>query len=45
MAQITEGIFTGGVLELVDALSLKESQRVRLIVEPIGDPCLIAMPR
>lgn len=38
MAQITEAIFTGGVLKPVDALSLKESQRVRLIVEPIGDP-------
>jgi predicted DNA-binding antitoxin AbrB/MazE fold protein len=38
MAQITEAIFTGGVLKPVNALSLKESQRVRLIVEPIGDP-------
>ena len=38
MAQITEAIFTGGVLKPVDKLSLRESQRVRLIVEPIGDP-------
>lgn len=38
MAQITEAVFTGGVLKPVDDLSLKESQRVRLIVEPIGDP-------
>jgi predicted DNA-binding antitoxin AbrB/MazE fold protein len=38
MAQITEAIFTGGVLKPVDALSLKESQRVRLIVEPLGHP-------
>jgi predicted DNA-binding antitoxin AbrB/MazE fold protein len=38
MAQVTEAIFTGGVLKPVEALSLKESQRVRLIVEPIGDP-------
>ena len=38
MAQITEAIFMGGVLKPVDALSLRESQRVRLIVEPIGDP-------
>jgi len=38
MAQITEAIFTGGVLKPVETLSLKESERVRLIVEPIGDP-------
>ncbi len=38
MAQITEAIFTNGVLKPVETLSLKESQRVRLIVEPIGDP-------
>jgi predicted DNA-binding antitoxin AbrB/MazE fold protein len=37
MVQITEAIFTGGVLKPLDALSLRESQRVRLIVEPIGD--------
>jgi len=37
MAQITEAIFTGGVLKPVDNLSLRESQRVRLIIEPIGD--------
>ena len=38
MAQITEAIFTDGVLKPLDNLSLQESQRVRLIVEPIGDP-------
>ncbi len=38
MAQITEAIFTGGVLKPIENLSLRESQRVRLIVEPIGDP-------
>jgi predicted DNA-binding antitoxin AbrB/MazE fold protein len=38
MAQITEAIFTGGVLKPVDDLCLRESQRVRLIIEPIGDP-------
>ena len=27
----------GGVLKPVDKLSLREEQRVRLIVEPIGD--------
>jgi predicted DNA-binding antitoxin AbrB/MazE fold protein len=36
--QITEAIFTGGVLKPVENLSLRESKRVRLIVEPIGDP-------
>ena len=38
MAQIIEAIFTGGVLRPVESLSLRESQRVRLIVEPIGEP-------
>jgi predicted DNA-binding antitoxin AbrB/MazE fold protein len=37
MAQITEAIFTGGVLKPVGNLSLREAQRVRLIVEPLGD--------
>jgi predicted DNA-binding antitoxin AbrB/MazE fold protein len=36
MAQITEAIFAGGVLRPVDTLSLRESQRVRLIVDPIA---------
>ena len=38
MAQITEAIFTGGVLRPLEELSLRESQRVRLIVEPLNEP-------
>jgi len=37
MAQITEAILTGGVLKPIGDLCLQEAQRVRLIVEPIGD--------
>ena len=37
MAQITEAIFTGGVLKPVEDLSLREAQRVRLIVETLED--------
>ena len=36
MAQVTEAIFTGGVLKPLGELSLHESQRVRLIVEPVN---------
>jgi predicted DNA-binding antitoxin AbrB/MazE fold protein len=36
MAQIVEAIFTGGVLKPLEDLALEESQKVRLIVEPIG---------
>ena len=37
MAQITEAIFTGGVLRPLEELSLRESQRVRLLNEPMPD--------
>jgi predicted DNA-binding antitoxin AbrB/MazE fold protein len=35
MAQVTEAIFTRGVLKPVGKLSLRESQRVRITVEPL----------
>ncbi len=35
--QIVDAIFTGGVLKPLDELSLEESQRVRLIVEPVSE--------
>jgi predicted DNA-binding antitoxin AbrB/MazE fold protein len=37
MAQVTEAIYTHGVLKLKEELALRESQRVRLIVEPLDD--------
>ncbi len=37
MAQIIEAIYAHGVLTPKDELVLPESQRVRLIVEPIDD--------
>jgi predicted DNA-binding antitoxin AbrB/MazE fold protein len=37
MAQVTEAIYAHGVLTPKDDLALRESQRVRLIVEPIDD--------
>ena len=37
MAQITEAIFSGGVLRPLEDLALREAQRVRLIVEPIEE--------
>jgi predicted DNA-binding antitoxin AbrB/MazE fold protein len=37
MAQVIEAIYARGVLTPRDALALSESQRVRLIVEPIDD--------
>jgi predicted DNA-binding antitoxin AbrB/MazE fold protein len=37
MAQIIEAIYAHGVLTPQDELALPESQRVRLIVEPIDD--------
>jgi predicted DNA-binding antitoxin AbrB/MazE fold protein len=42
MAKVTEGVFSTeavfsqGVLKPVDPLQLREQQRVRLIIEPIG---------
>jgi predicted DNA-binding antitoxin AbrB/MazE fold protein len=35
MAQIIEAIYTKGVLRPKTALNLKESQRVRLTIEPV----------
>jgi predicted DNA-binding antitoxin AbrB/MazE fold protein len=37
MAQVTEAIFTNGVLKPLEELSLHESQRVRITVEPIDE--------
>ena len=35
MVQVTEAIFSQGVLKPVDDLQLREEQRVRLIIEPV----------
>ena len=35
MVQVTEAVFSQGVLKPVDALQLREQQRVRLIIEPV----------
>jgi predicted DNA-binding antitoxin AbrB/MazE fold protein len=35
MVQVTEAIFSQGVLKPVDELKLREQQRVRLIIEPV----------
>ncbi len=37
MAQVTEAIYTHGVLKPIEELTLREAQRVRLIVEPLDD--------
>jgi predicted DNA-binding antitoxin AbrB/MazE fold protein len=37
MAQITEAVYTQGVLKPATDLNLREQQRVRVIVEPIED--------
>ena len=37
MAQVTEAIYSHGVLKPVEELTLREAQRVRLIVEPLDD--------
>lgn len=37
MTQITEAIYTHGVLKPTEALDLREDQRVRVIVEPLDD--------
>jgi predicted DNA-binding antitoxin AbrB/MazE fold protein len=37
VAQITEAIYTSGVLKPKEELALREFQRVRLIVEPLDD--------
>lgn len=38
MTQITEAIYTQGVLKPAGDLNLREQQRVRVIVEPLEDP-------
>ena len=35
MVQVTEAVFSQGVLKPVDELRLREQQRVRLIIEPV----------
>jgi predicted DNA-binding antitoxin AbrB/MazE fold protein len=35
MVQVTEAVFSKGVLKPVDRLQLEEEQRVRLIIEPV----------
>jgi predicted DNA-binding antitoxin AbrB/MazE fold protein len=37
MAQVTEAIYTHGVLKPKGDLALREAQRVRLIIEPLED--------
>lgn len=37
MTQITEAVYSEGVLKPVDKLVLRETQRVRLIIEPLDD--------
>jgi predicted DNA-binding antitoxin AbrB/MazE fold protein len=37
MAQVTEAIYSNGVLNPVEELALQEGQRVRLIVEPLDE--------
>ena len=38
MTQITEAIYTHGILKLTAELDLREQQRVRVIVEPLDEP-------
>lgn len=38
--QVTEAVFTDGVLKPDAALNLRESQRVRLIIVPLDEPSL-----
>jgi predicted DNA-binding antitoxin AbrB/MazE fold protein len=37
MTQVTEAIYTEGVLKPVEALALREAQRVRLVIESLDD--------
>jgi predicted DNA-binding antitoxin AbrB/MazE fold protein len=37
MAQLTEAVYTNGVLKPKEQLGLREAQRVRLIVEALDD--------
>ena len=39
MTQITEAIYTHGVLKPATDLGLREQQRVRVVVEPIEEGC------
>lgn len=38
MTQVTEAIYSDGVLRPLEQLTLREAQRVRLIVEPLDEP-------
>jgi predicted DNA-binding antitoxin AbrB/MazE fold protein len=38
MTQVTEAIYSDGVLRPLERLTLREAQRVRLIVEPLDEP-------
>ncbi len=38
MTQVTEAIYSDGVLRPLARLTLREAQRVRLIVEPLDEP-------
>lgn len=38
MVQVTEAVFSQGVLRPVDELQLREQQRVRLFIEPVDSP-------
>jgi predicted DNA-binding antitoxin AbrB/MazE fold protein len=37
MTQVTEAVYSGGVLKPLDVLALREAQRVRLIVQPLDE--------
>lgn len=37
MTQVTEAVYTNGVLTPKEALALHEAQRVRLVIEPLDD--------
>ena len=37
MTQVTEAVYTQGVLKPMSELALREAQRVRLIVQPLDD--------
>ena len=48
MTQITEAIYTQGVLKPTAELDLREEQRVRLVVQPLDEPpadCAVALAR
>ncbi len=37
MVRLTEAVFTNGFLKPVEALGLRENQRVQLVIQEIGD--------